>query len=861
MGMDGRWFWLLALLLAPLVLILPGAVALGSLPRSQDDQARARGLIEALWRMVVVSVVLTGGVALVLADLGVYRLRLLVPLAVMGSGLVWLLAGRPRLPLPRPARSDILPLALFVFALTLFSPPHETILGAAAPGSYVSAGAQIALHGSLPLREPLLAEMAPADRALFLWNAPETPGAPLRFPDFYMVDTDQGVSVPQFFPLHPVWLAIGFGLGGGVWGSLWLLPFWGALGILGVYYAGRWAMGETAAAIGALALTLTAPQVWFSRYTMSEVLTQALLWAAIYAFSLYVTRGYPPRHGLLAGLALGGVMLTRIDTPFVLALPVGLAVWLVARGLVLRQRGEGEGYWRTTLVGTASFFAPLVGLVALAAIHTALFARPYVQATSIVLPFVARLLGLGLVGVGIAVALGWLLWRKGISPAWRVPGLATAWWRPALAVGIVALAGWAYFVRPLFGEALTWTNWYSGTVTAYPHLSLVQIGWYLSPLGVALAVGGAAWLAYRGPLHRAWLVLGLGLFFAALYLANPLNSPRHIYVMRRYLPAVLPAFSLFAGYALAVIAGVAPGASLVAASRSPWARVGRPAVAMALGLLLLLGMLPQTTAVRANREGAGSVDQIAGLAAQVDPTAVVLFTSPNPMGVSAQVGMPLQFLHGRDVLMLIGEPNPARLGQLIRGWQAAGRPVMVVADASADDFDAAGVSLTPVTSVSLSFPVLEAPVDRPPQRWDVYRPVLQLYRVAEPGAGLTTDVGGLDGSRVVSGWYGREQHRDGTFRWTNGDAVARIAAPPGATQLHLRLGGRPGQVTPLDVTVDGRAVGRLDVQPDLAEYTLPLPADLALAATAEVRLVSPTFAPGGADPRQLGVLVDWLGFE
>ncbi|MFN8483722.1 MAG: hypothetical protein U0768_11850 [Anaerolineae bacterium] len=847
--------WLLLFL--PLLMALPGAAALLCLPAPADARARASGVVEAVWRAAIAGAVLTGVVALVLADLGVYRLGLTMLLALGGSLAAWLLAGRPRPRLPRPTRADALPLALFLFAFVVFGRPHETILGASAAGSYVAAGAQIARHGSLALREPLLADMTADDRAMFVRDVPETPGMPLRFPDFYVVDAARGVSVPQVFPLHPIWLAIAYDVGG-VWGSLWMLPLWGALGVLGVYFAGRWAFGEVAAGLGALALTLLAPQVWFSRYTTSEALTQALLWAGVYAFSVYVATGLPKRLGRLAALALGGVLLTRIDTPFILALPAGLAVWLILRPPVETRHGASLPWLSQRFRGTGAFFVPMVALALAAGLHALLFAAPYIRATTVALPAVARLAVLALAalaGVALIAAALWWAQRRGIFK--RVSGTA---WRAAAALGIVALAAWAYLIRPLTGEPLTWSNWYSGSVTAYPHLSLVQLGWYLSPLGVALAAGGAAWAVYRGPLRQAWLVLAVGLFFAILYLWNPLNSPRHIYMVRRYVPAVFPAFALYAGYAIAAIFPHPP-APLSHFGRGAGVRALRAALALVLYVAFIMGMLPQTLSVTASSEMAGADAQVARLADQIAPDSIVLFAAADPMGAAAQLALPLQFLHSRDSLLLLGAPNPERLGRLIRGWDAAGRKVYVVADDSVAGFAPTGVAFVAAGGTQFDMPTLEAPFDRPPTQWLTYRMAVDVYETADkPRSGEVT-LGRGDALNVLGGWYGRESGDNGPFRWTNGDASVRVPLPANAQTLSVRLAGPGPSTTPVDVSVNGVSVGRIEAAPGLAEYRLPLPAGLPASDVAVVRLTSPTFTPGGGDTRRLGVAVSRVALE
>lgn len=856
MAIDAAGLARLVLLL-PFLLLVPGASLLAALPPSPPP-ARAGGLVEATWRVVIVSTVISGALALVLAMLGMFRMGLLLLVVAAFSGLAWL-AGRRRGPLGTrlasvfrpPTRSDLVPLFGFVVALAVFARPHETITGGADAGVYMSIAAHLARSGDLVVREPLLADLGPDVASAFTLTFPDGSDLPLRFPGFYAVDVAQGVSLPQFFPLHSVWLAIFYSLGG-LWPALASLALWGALGVLGVYLAGRWALGPFPAALGAIGLMLVAPQVWFSRYTTSEALTQSLVWALLAAFAIYVRDGFPPRLGALAGLALGGVLLTRIDTPFLLALPAGLAAWF----LVSRRHSRWAGRRR----GLAAFFTPALVLGALAAFYAAQFAWPYVRNTAGVLPLLRPLLAAATLAV-VAVGAAWLVARRrrlDMNAPTVMAALSRG--RAVLALAIVGLGLWAYFVRPLFGAGATWSVWYGATVTYAPQLSLVQLGWYLSPVGVALAVAGAALAAWRAPWSRVWLLLAVGLFFSVLYLANPINNPRHIYVMRRYVPVVLPAFTLFAGYALAWLGGwlkeARPGGRPLAGAARFW----RPVAAVALGAAMLVAILPVTWRVAAGREMGGAVAQLGALAARVEPNAVLVFRDADPVGNGAFFGTPLQFIFGRDAVSLYDVSDPTRYRRAFEAWQSQGRPVYLLLSEGATLPGAESLALTPKERVQLSLSALEATLDTPPSAWTAYRPSASLYRLGATGGGRV-DVGNVDALAVVDGLYAAEGDGSLDFRWTNGDAVVRVATAPGATRLRLRLAGRPGQVTPLDIAIDGRAVGRLDVRSDLAEYLLPLPADLALGSTAEVRLVSPTFTPGGADQRQLGILVDWLGFE
>ena len=789
------------LFLVPLLLVLPGSALLACLPPPRRADAGPSSPVEAAWAVVLASLVLSGWTAEVLAELGVFRLRTFLLLVVGGSLALWAV---PLLVRRQPLRaalasvfalsgqrsgvrgqgpggrsqssvvnrqssivnlqSSLFPLALFLGALALFARPHETILGAADAGVYIARAAHIVRTGGIVVHEPTLAAL-PADQAAQLLQVvPETPDIPLRFPGVYAVDPSRGVSLPQFFPLFPAWLAVFYALGG-VWASLWALPLFGALGVLSVYYAGRWAVGPTAAGIGAVGLTLLAPQVWFSRYTTTETFTQALLWAGVAAFAAYVALDAPPRLGVLAGLTLGAVLLTRIDTPFVLALPVGLALWGFVRARPATPRLTPRDVLlnrpQAMLARYGAFLLPMTLLAAHAGLHALLFAYPYVEANSGVLNTRELAPAAGLV-VGAALgSLAVIVWRArrlvalaaapvavGAGPAAPqpprlvAPGLSaaqlTAIVRPLrvlLALGILALGLWAYFIRPLGDETLVYNTWYAGTLVIAKHQTLLQLGWYLSPVGVLLAVAGAALAAYQGRGSRVWLLLAVGLLFSLLYLSHPLNNTRHIYVMRRYVPAVLPAFALCAGYALAWVAGRTEGRRQKAEGgrRTEDALRTTPlrlAMAGLMGAAALGGILPVTARITAQSELAGTVEQVARLADRFEPNAVVLLRDPDTVGTAAVLGTPLQFIHGRDTFVVQGEVDVPRVEGMLRGWRDAGRPVYIGLSDGAAWPTLPHFSLTPLGRAEVNSTILEAPFDHVPAEWVPHQRSVELYRVS-----------------------------------------------------------------------------------------------------------------------------------
>jgi hypothetical protein len=80
----------------------------------------------------------------------------------------------------------------------------------------------------------------------------------------------------------------------------------------------------------------------------------------------------------------------------------------------------------------------------------------------------------------------------------------------------------------------------------------LRLGWYLTPLGIWLGVLGSGLMLWRVN-RRTVMALALGFMFSGVYLWNISANPHHVYVMRRYVPAVMPFFILGAAYLLGFV--------------------------------------------------------------------------------------------------------------------------------------------------------------------------------------------------------------------------------------------------------------------------------------------------------------------
>ena len=846
----------LAVLAGLVLFLLPGLTLLALLPPRDRQQTP---FDEALFLAVSVSVMAAAWLALALAELG--RFSLVRASAILAAACAVALAlGRRRLgwPLPRPRSwREVLPASVILaLSLTLQARPTEYLLGGRDPGTYVAAMAVIARTGAIAFTDPVVLSIPREDVDLFF----REPGAADfnwgRFMGFPLERPETGRVVPEFFHLLPAFGAYLF-QAMGVKGALATPPVFGILGTLAVFLALRRILGPAPALLGALLLAVNVVQVWFARYPVSEGLSQLLVFTAFLA----VARAEESRSaafGVLAGAALGLSLLVRIDGVLVAA---PLAIYLLVR----RARGEVH------LKQAAALVIPFAALALHAALHAALFARKYVVSI-VTRPYWRQPVEVWLLAAAAALGLGLVLYRLGPRLVRRAPAHQEAL-RSALALALVLLALYAYLLRPALSawagadgndpalavpsahgilDGLGFTR-----LAAHDAQSLRRLGWFVTPLGLALGVLGL--LAMIRDWRREYLFPVLtALAFSAFYFYKLRVYNDYFFALRRFVPVILPCLLGFAAYLLSRMA-----------SAGGWRRAA--AAAMALGLLASYSV--RTAPLARYVDWKGSVGFVADVARRFGPDDVVIFEQQSSIHL---LSLPLWAVHGVKVLELARfRPDPDRLQHLVSAWRGRYRNIYFVHTWREP---VCGVFLQNVEGSPYRFGTREweRSYNRPPRGPEPRGLEFTISRVVEPEELQVpplpeVDIGGSDDFQV-SGFFQKERDADGrSYRWTGPCAEVYLpaASGDGAVSITASAGQRPASLPPFEVRVSLSRVpvGSFAVGPDWSVHTLALPAlrggpprlrlDVVDPVTGRARTWRPERSlPGSDDTRDLGVKVD-----
>jgi len=861
-----------------LLLFLPGYITLRALKLKGLDWA------EVLFLSVFSSILLTSWLGLLLAELAFFSLRaLLLLLLVYSMGVAVVFRVGPSWSGVTRLRLDIRYwLLVIVFAAgLLFFRPFEAILGTADSGVYLGMGVNIARTGAIRARDPLLTDLSGGIENDLLYSYRLPYGSELMrfFGDGVRIwDMEQRLLFSQQNHLYQVWIAIFYSVFGmrvgmnplapldllGILGHfsstpmlLYVTPLFGLLGVVALYFVGKALFDDRVGLLASFLLAINVAQMWFSRWAMSEVLTQFLVWGALYCFVLYVKtahRGF----GLLAGFGLGLAVLSRADGVF-LIVPVALYFAYLRLSRKLRS-------------AHLCFFAPFAGLLLHWSIHSLLFSRGQFSAISRALPYFSSI---GPLAVGGAVLIAALLILALLLPAGRHvrrlgqlrtlvrPASFEKWLRPTVAVLIVLLALYAYFIRPSTADPqMVYYHPVGGMIRTYNEENLVRLGWYVTPLGLLLALGGLAAMILKASDEGVMFFLGVAMLYGFVFLHSALVNPIHIYWVRRYVTVVIPSIMLFISYALFQIPNIQYRIST--SLRGP--------LSVFLGLALVALSLHASLTLAGQMTYQGAVWQISRLAEQLGDRAAVILESAL---IGDPLALPLTYLYDKDSFVLQGQsPNNAQFFDLVERWRDRGREVFYVAHDGLTRVRSDDYVFSPVGEASLDIPLPETSFDHLPQGMVRHSYDLEVYEIEPawkregPIYPFALDVGRFDYGYLISGFHARESSGGGWYRWTEKTAEILLPWVPEGRSLLLSLAvgsPRPDGVEPARVILylNERLLDTFDLGNEFKTHTIIVPPDLITdhqaKTTALLRLETNPWIPAEAglgDARELGIVLD-----
>lgn len=812
---------------------LPGALFLRLPTRSRPLRAVLPAEERLFWALVA-SLVISSATALVLAALGAYSLGRVAAIDLLVSAGLFV-GSRRHLRWPagsaRAGATAILPALLVAWSAWLFTPPAEAILGGKDPGVYLNEGVQIARTGALVITDPVVAAVPRGARDLFFPPRGDPTYHGLRFMGFFVLDPRSGLVVGQFPHLYPLWIALGYDLAG-LTGARAVVTISAMAGVLAVYFAAAWLLGRAVAFAGAALLALNVAQVWFGRYSNSEVGLQALVFTTLLALGRWA-EGRGVFFAVLGASTLGLALFLRLEAV--------LAVAALATGFLVHRLG-GHRLPRAFLAATA------VWLVLAGAYYSRVI-RPYRQQ---LVGFLWNLtawhiaaFALGLLGLGA------LLW---LTRADRC--------RRAIDRGLPLLLGGVMLVAAAYGYF--WRR-PGGALAAHDAQALRTFAhYYVTPLGLLMAVVGFV-LGTRRLFWRQPVFFVLVSAFALFFFYKIRVVPEHFWMARRFVPVILPATMILA--AAAALWPLVPSGVRRGGIRIVWPAVGG-VLLVGLGWRFWQAARPLISHV----EYRGATAHVERLVQQVGPHDLLLVESRQASDVHV-LALPLAYCYGRSVLVLDSRQPDKDTFVRFLAWARRQYRNVYFLGGGGTDLVSPSIAVEPVAGERFQIPEYDSPRESYPQGVRYKEFDFSLYRFVAPGAPpseVVLDIGATDDLHTVR-FHAKERH--GTtgisFRWSRDESYITVLSPPRPARLTLWLSadGRPSAAPPAVVTVylNERALGSVTTDHGVRPYRFEIPPDLAasLGPSADplrIKLVTSTWNPrrllGVPDDRDLGVMVD-----
>jgi hypothetical protein len=639
-----------------------------------------------------------------LAEVGVYSwLSWAAIISVFSVFLIWKgsRGGFPELE-RTPVRDLLLLFLVIVISAWELHRPFESILGAQDTGVYFNTAVQIALHGTVVARDPVMASLNQTTFTSLYYQKCLCGSYGSVQEGFYIYNPVEGLIVPQFFYLFPSLMAAFF-TSNEPTTMLYFTPILSLLSIVTLYVIVREISGVLAAALSASLLGLNFAQIYFSRAPYSDILLQFLFLSAILAY-LKIANGQHPRfYVVVFGLALGAMTITKLEG-WLGAVALLCVVTLSFRDQILDRSFK-------PLAILLSFFGILSGL------STWFFWQDYVYDVAIDLRAGMLRYGLGRVAEGGLFSLGMALaFPVILLTSLSLSSPISRKMLQRIPRGSIKIDDKVKLVIPLvlitvvlcYGYYL----WPHGDITG-SSWTLDKLGWYVGNfpglaaglIGLVL-IGSTQW-------KRTKAVVVLCLMFLVFYIAGTIYADIRVAVffgplqpwwVRRFVALVIPALTI----------GIGAIVSDISRIRIRTLRIGQP-IGIGIALLILLLTAQHILLIQGYVEYDRVTQQVQLVASTMPSDSMILY--PRQCGsalnstVCEWIAAPLRFMYGMNPT-----PFSTMSGEVVRAanlWFAKGNHVyLLLAMADSPNYVsqfACGFVVSKVASFDINFVTISGP--------------------------------------------------------------------------------------------------------------------------------------------------------
>ena len=414
-----------------------------------------------------------------------------------------------------------------------------------------------------------------------------------------------------------------------------------------------------------------------------------------------------------------------------------------------------------------------------------------------------------------------------------------------------------------------------GSIRFYDEISLVRLGWYLSPPGIFLAwLGGCITLnrlLKRGQLVLLPFVLTLS-FFALFYLYKSRAFPENYWVVRRYVEIVIPGFLLLASLSLVSLTEYLQRVFSTAKGRLRLVRV--PILIAGGAVVLLAGLeIGNSYPLLQQAEWVNTFRQLENLTGAIHNADVVLMEGGQFQDFFSS---PLKFIFRKTVYAFANDkPDLQAFDTIMDEWTGQGKRVFLLASEEQTDLRSTKYLFVPGERFLFRTQVVERVYEHIPEAMENLQFTVQIYQVVkrlqpEDPNSVTANIGYNFGTRT-EGFYTTELSSEyEPFRWSNARSSIELPSLPASHDGLLLLRWRqvlPDGVPsmPVRVSLNGDPIG--EAQPHLifevSQWRIPRPL-LNREGKNVIQFSSNAYSParqGGEDIRELAFMLNYVKLQ
>lgn len=479
-----------------------------------------------------------------------------------------------------------------------------------------------------------------------------------------------------------------------------LTPIFGAVSIVVFYALACRFVRPVLALVATTALAVNVVQLHFSRDAYSEIVVQLVLLGSLWILG---SADLGARRAVFAGILLGTSVAARLDGPlYIAAIPLLVGIVAARRRAAFTPSDDDI---RPEIVNRLALAAAAVALLGI--VDVGLRVPEYAGHVA------SRVAGeyVGLIGMSvIAIVLGGraLGWHARLVRHRHLPAIAGAVFSSLL------FALW--LVRPhvqhLTGKPMAIV----GQIQAAHHVAIERgrryfenalqwHAWYLGPPALAAGIVGIGVLLRetirRGTVAK-WTLVVCFCVVSSIYLWNANITPDQLWVMRRFVPIVIPGLLLYAVVVIDRIARRYSGLGLI------------PAVALAV--LLIAWPVSATLPVRDETTQPGMLDTVTATCRALGPHAAVVVLNGDSQ-LYRQVPQVLRGFCNVPVATREDTFDNTEFSALARRWRAEGRVLKVFADSPALIRQMVPNARPHIVATATNHHLLDQTLDRPPRHY------------------------------------------------------------------------------------------------------------------------------------------------